>query len=416
MRALGLVALLALGSLLQSHAALRPLDCQLNDFFSRPDISTGLSGKDPAPPSVVATDVAASINSFGFNFFRNVLPTSPNGNIVFSPLSIAAAFSLLHIGAEKDTTTQQEIGVTLQFVSECYPFLLQDILDAYKNEDVAEQLSLATRLYVQERLELKPDFVEEVGEGNVEGTNFEDTDQAMEQINNWVSEQTNGFIDDLIAPGQLDPSTVMALVNALYFKGTWDLKFDVEKTTNMTFNGSNGEAQVEFMKQTQEFKYDMENNVLELPYKNSRFSMIIVLNNPDLDSSFQVDLAADALRVLDQPEFVKVSTEVTIPRFSFEESYDLKQILPELGTERVFTGDAELGVISDAPLFVDTAVHKARIQVNEEGTTAAAATNIGVVALILDEVFTADRPFTFFIRDNENKLFLFMGAYSNVET
>ncbi|CAD7694714.1 unnamed protein product, partial [Ostreobium quekettii] len=237
-------------------------------------------------------------------------------------------------------------------------------------------------------------------------------------INDWVSNQTNGFIDDLISPGQLDSSTLMVLVNALFFKGTWELRFERNNTMNATFFGSNGEAQAEMMTQTQEFRYNRDTQVLELPYVNNRFSMILVLSPEGAESSFLVDTAADQLATtLDKPGFDKLETAVTIPRFAFEESYDLALIMPELGTQRVFTNEAELDAISDVPLKVDTAVHKARILVNEEGTTASAATSAAIRPLnFLRETFTADRPFTFFIRDNENQLFLFMGAYSNVPT
>jgi len=405
------LSLLVLSITIQSYCQLRPDRCSnIDDFVVPTELEPGSppsSGKDAIVADFATpADVAAQINKFGFDFFQQILEGS-DGNAVFSPLSIAAAFSLLHIGAQGET--KAEISNTLHYVSDCYPFFLQDIIAGYDEQSVAEELSLATRLYVAEALDINDDFIDTVGEENVVESSFEDTNEAERLINEWVSEQTQGLIDKILPSGSLSPDTLMALVNALFFKGQWQLQFDPDKTFSREFNSTNGAVETLFMVRSGETLLDRQNLIIELPYKNGRFSMIIAMSNGALGVS---ELAAFGRVFLNEANVQLENTEIHIPKFTFEREYSLHEIMPELNTELVFTNAADLSIISEQGLQVDTGVHKARIEVNEEGTVAAAADALVIVPLQESRPFVVDQPFMFFIRDNQNGLFLFMGSVS----
>lgn len=410
------ITVVVLGVLIQAHGQLHPDGCNNVQKFLSPieaELPIRVAGKDAINLGFESpADVSASINAFGFKLFKQVLEEAPEENVVFSPLSIAAATSLLHIGAAGET--RAEIGHVLEYVSDCYPFLLQDVLKGYEiDETAAEQLAIATRLFRAESLPLKDDFVNVVGKENVEATDFGNPKEAAKEINDWVADRTKGLIDELIPPEGLDSATVMALVNALYFKGKWAVPFDPKFTAQSPFNGTKGMVDTDFMSRTGRTRFDAKNKIVELPYENGRFSMLIVLSSSN-GALTVADIVGAGRFLLESASYEEGEMEVRIPKFSFEKEYNLDRILPQMGMELLFTDFADLSGISDVPLKVDTAVHKARILVNEEGTEAAAATAFTIVPLVAPEEFVADQPFVFVIRDNANGLFLFMGAVSEM--
>lgn len=410
------IAMLVFGALLRSHGLLPPDLCNSADDFLTPTDTprpVSVAGKDTISLDFQSpADISASINDFGFKFFKQVLEEAPEDNVVFSPLSIAATLSLLHIGAAGETRT--EIGQVLEYVSDCYPFLLQDVTKEYAvDELVAEQLAIATRLLIRDSLPLKDEFVNTIGEENVAAANFENPDEAAKEINNLVADVTKGLIEELIAPEQIDVNTVMAIMNALYFKGKWSIPFDPKFTEQSPFNGTKGIVDTDFMSQTGKLRFDEENQIVELPYENGRFSMLILLSS-STGMVTVADIVTAGRLLLESASYKEVEMEVRIPKFNFEKEYTLHEILPRLGMELVFTDAADLSGMAEAPIKADAAVHKAKILVNEEGTEAAAATIVAVVPLLAPKMFVANHPFMFIIRDNANGLFLFMGAVSEM--
>ncbi|XP_009999262.1 PREDICTED: ovalbumin-related protein X-like [Chaetura pelagica] len=263
----------------------------------------------------------------------------------------------------------------------------------------------------------------------LEAVNFKYTEEeAREKINFWVENETNGKIKDLFAAELIDPSTVLVLVNAIYFKGKWAVEFKKEDTKETYFQlNKNEKKTVQMMFQEGYFNMaiidELKMKVIELPYFNNELSMFILLPEvvcedctglEQLERSLTHEkLAAWTSLTRMQPLRVKVY----LPQFKMEESYVLDKTLQEMGIMNVFDwGKADLSGISGKDgLVVSKAIQKSFMEVNEEGTEAVGG--IGLVAMPLcrpiSYEFKADHPFLFFIRHNLTNTILFFGRYSS---
>ena len=240
-------------------------------------------------------------------------------------------------------------------------------------------------------------------------------DNIRQEINRWVSEQTNEKIKNLIAE-PLDPEIRLILVNAIYFKGDWAKKFSTESTHKKKFYRSDGSSvDVDMMHMMKKFHMDyideLNTTVLELPYKGESMSMVIFLPaNKDGLAKLEAGLTASHLMNLRWNQRTYQEVRVALPRFNLEQSASLSETLSDMGMPEVFSGGhADLSKMEGTHnLFLSEVVHKAFIEVNEEGSEAAAATG-GIVILSAPPTFHADHPFLFVIRCNRSKSVLFMG-------
>lgn len=251
-------------------------------------------------------------------------------------------------------------------------------------------------------------------------------EDSRKQINGWVEERTEGKIQNLLAEGIVDSLTRLVLVNAIYFKGNWEKQFDKERTTERPFRINKNETrpvQMMFKKDTFNMTYigDFQTKILELPYVGNELSMIILLPDAIQDGStglerLERELTYEKLMAWISPEMMKtIEVRVSLPRFKLEESYDLKPLLSSMGMPDAFDlGKADFsGISSGNELVLSEVVHKSFVEVNEEGTEAAAATGLVINsyrAMIVPE-FTADHPFLFFIRHNKTSSILFCGRF-----
>ena len=240
---------------------------------------------------------------------------------------------------------------------------------------------------------------------------------ALGTINDWVSNNTHEKIDEII--DHIDPSTMMILINAIYFNCLWEVQFDPKDTYDAPFYKENGTlfAEVDMMKLENNFKVAYSDNfrAVELPYKNKKFSMFHFL--PDEGTPVN-DLAAE----LDGPtwnnwldKFHEISNyNIELPRFEFEFDRSLKEDLKSMGLEIAFTDEADFSGISDTNLLISDVIHKTYIKVNEEGTEAAAVTAVtmDLTSAGPGSVLRFDRPFLFAITENSSKSILFMGKVS----
>lgn len=252
---------------------------------------------------------------------------------------------------------------------------------------------------------------------------------AVRRLNSWVSEETKGKITDFVPPTVITPDTVLAILNAIYFKARWASVFDEEITKDRTFWISEKESrEVPTMYQKEEFAYGETASVqvLELPYMRHGVSMLIVLPKE------RAGLAALERRLSAKDIVSWVSSlapsdkhevEVYLPRFEMETDMDLTRVLRAMGARRMFSSaHADLtGMSSRKPLFISAARHRAGVKVDEEGTEAWAATGFfvslgGKMERPPTKVFRADHPFLFFIMDKSNGVILFMGRVMNPET
>ena len=283
-------------------------------------------------------------------------------------------------------------------------------------------MNIANKLVVQKDFEILKSFENNLKthfKTIVDSVDFKDSAVASE-INKWVSKVTHDKIKKLL-DGPLDDSTRLVLLNAVYFKGLFQTKFLKNQTKEeIFFNGGNTEKKAEMMRRTGKFNYteveQIDSKVLEIPYSGDDISLYIVLPNErqglkklssGLNSWEQIE---DSIRNLRQ-----IEVEVMVPKFKIETSYSLNQVLAEMGMKSVFTPSADLsGIDGKRDLDVSQVIHKAYVEVNEEGTEAAAATAIiaettSVHPIERKPVFRADHPFMFFIRDNRNGMTLFSG-------
>ncbi|XP_053965659.1 serine protease inhibitor 42Dd [Anastrepha ludens] len=343
-------------------------------------------------------------------------------NIIFSPFSIQACAALAFAGASGETADQ--IAEGLKFASNFHPEVaetFQFVFDKYKD---SELLKIANKLYIQEGYLLKADYetsLKESYNAETENVDFAESESTAATINSWVEDKTAGKIKDLVQPATFDALTRLVLLNALHFKGSWANKFDEEETAEDDFWISEEESiKLPFMNKKAKFGYgffeELDCQALEMPYNNSDLSMLVLLPNEreglkslaeKLKSVNLVDLAAN----LDDGDNIVVK----FPKFKVEFEVELTETLKKLGIDKIFSDEAEFSNMLEAPeaLHVSNVFHKAVIEVNEEGTEAAAATAMIMMArcMLVDPQFIADRPFFYAIWNKRN--ILFAGAFVN---
>ncbi|XP_042597704.1 leukocyte elastase inhibitor-like isoform X8 [Cyprinus carpio] len=291
-------------------------------------------------------------------------------------------------------------------------------------------LSLANRLYGEQSYQFVEKFLNDgkrYYEAGLEEVDFKmNSDTERVDINSWVEKNTQGKIKDLLPQGSIDEMTRLVLVNAIYFKGNWEAKFRKKATRDGQFKLNKTQTKpVKMMHQSKEFPLafipEMDSQVLELPYDGKNISMLIILPNEIQDETtglqkLEKALTYEKLMEWTRPEIMhQQEVEVSLPRFKMEETYDMKSLLISMGMEDVFD-EQKVNLSGMSPsndLVLTKVIHKAFVEVNEEGTEAAAAT--GIVArpccYSIPQVFNADHPFLFFIRHNPTKSILFYGRF-----
>ncbi|XP_073702867.1 leukocyte elastase inhibitor-like [Garra rufa] len=291
-------------------------------------------------------------------------------------------------------------------------------------------LSVANRLYGDQSYQFVEKFLNDAKryyEAGLEKVDFiKKSDASRVDINKWVEKKTQGKIKDLLQKGSIDSMTRLVLVNAIYFKGNWERKFPKENTGDGQFKLNKTQTKpVKMMSQKAEFPVvfipEMNSQVLELPYVGKSLSMLIILPNEIQDETtglqkLEKALTYEKLMEWTKPEVMrKQEVQVSLPRFKMEQTYDMKSLLISMGMEDVFD-EMKVNLSGMSPnnnLVVSKVIHKAFVEVNEEGTEAAAATGVVVMnrCLRIPQVFNADHPFLFFIRHNPTKSILFYGRF-----
>lgn len=370
----------------------------------------------------------SSANSlFALELFHTLNESSPTGNIFFSPFSISSALAMVFLGAKGSTSAQ--LSKTLHFDSvEDIHSCFQSLNAAVSKRGASHTLKLANRLYGEKTYNFLSEFLastQKMYGADLAPVDFQHaSEDARKEINQWVKGQTEGKIPELLAVGVVDSMTKLVLVNAIYFKGMWEEKFMKQDTTDAPFrlNKKNTKS-VKMMYQKKKFLFgyisDLKCKVLEMPYQGGELSMVILLPEDIEDEStglkkIEEQITLEKLREWTKRENLEnIDVHVKLPRFKIEESYILNSNLGRLGLQDLFSRNkADLsGMSGSRDLFISKIVHKAFVEVNEEGTEAAAATaGIATFCMLLpEEEFTADHPFLFFIRHNPTANVLFLG-------
>ncbi|XP_028631526.1 leukocyte elastase inhibitor [Grammomys surdaster] len=370
----------------------------------------------------------SSANSlFALELFHTLNESNPTGNVFFSPFSISSALAMVFLGAKGSTAAQ--LSKTFHFDSvEDVHSRFQSLNAEVSKRGASHTLKLANRLYGEKTYNFLPDFLastQKMYGADLAPVDFQHaSEDARKEINQWVKGQTEGKIPELLAVGVVDSMTKLVLVNAIYFKGMWAEKFMTRDTTDAPFRLNKKDTKtVKMMYQKKKFPFgyipDLKCKVLEMPYQGGELSMVILLPENIEDESTGLKKIEEQITLEKLHEWTKrenlenIDVHVKLPRFKIEESYILNSNLGRLGLHDLFSrGKADLsGMSGSRDLFISKIVHKSFVEVNEEGTEAAAAT-AGIVAfcmLMPEEEFTVDHPFIFFIRHNPTANVLFLG-------
>jgi serpin B len=385
----------------------------------------------PQPPDANVVSVVEGTNQFALDLYAK-LGTASDGNLFFSPQSISTALSMTYAGARGDTSLQMGKALHLNLapddLASAQATLIKQLNDAGKNG--LYQLSIANRLWGQQGYHFLEGFLKTLRDdyqADLEQLDFQtQPERARQTINDWVAQATQGKIKDLIPSGLLNEMTRLVLTNAVYFKGKWQQPFKPDATKPAPFFLSAGkQADVPMMYQKQRCrfgKFDLAGQaglqVLELPYQGDELSMVVLLpNQKDGLSALEKQLTVENLKLwttkLSLPE-----VKIWLPKFKLSAEFQLRDVLADLGMPLAFTPHRAdfSGMDGQHDLYISAVVHKAYVDVNEEGTEAAAATGVAVGAMAMPAnppEFRADHPFLFLIRDKKTGCILFMGRMTD---
>jgi serpin B len=357
-----------------------------------------------------------------------------DGNLFYSPYSISLALVMTYAGARGDTA--QQMADTLHFTllpERLHPAFNSLDLELGQRGQGAQgkdaqgfRLNIVNAIWGQKDYQFLDSFLDLLAENYGAGLRILDFINAPEEsritINNWVSDQTEGRIEDLIPQGLIDALTRLVLTNAIYFNAAWQHPFSEDVTKDAPFHLLNeGEVSVPMMSQTELFGYT-EGEVyqaVELPYDGGELSMVVLLPRAGQFGVFEDSLDAQRVEgIIEELEYKQVA--LTIPKFEFESSFSLKKILSTLGMPVAFSGGADFsGMTGNRDLFIADVIHKAFVSVDEAGTEAAAATAVVMPMAMPPEEpvkVTIDRPFVFMIRDIETNAILFVGRIVDPST
>ena len=368
-------------------------------------------------------------NKFSIEIFQAI--NALEENVFLSPLSIYMLLSMVFAGAQGDTETQFKSVLHVTSDQNRYHSAFKKLQSIFQR-DTGSELSVANLLCVHENYQLLEKYiwiVEDNYSGVVWNLNFNAIIETCSKINKWVAEQTHDKIKDVIHT--IEDAAGLILVNAIYFKGAWEMKFKEKDTRDEDFTLNSGDKIfVPMMHQKGKFRWlnEDEFQILELPYKGVRIfgtfehtSMVIFLpRNSNGIEKFEKELTSDKLQsYLDKLSKVwDREIEIYIPKFKIEREFELSKTLYALGLTSAFSDGADFSRIAeDPPRYISQIIHKAFVEVNERGTEAAAVTAVVMLGAAMDmpkpEEFRADHPFLFLLIDSYTRLMLFMGKVMN---
>lgn len=366
--------------------------------------------------------IISANNEFGFEVLKKISEDGEsNGNFMISPVSISLALAMTYNGAEGTTKDAMEetlnlTGLSVDEINTSYKQFIADLISV--DEDV--NLSIANSIWYKESFNVEPDFIsvnQEYFDAEVSALDFVNP-SAVETINNWVSDKTSDLITEIIT--EIEPNTVMFLINAIYFKGTWFYEFEQSATTELPFYlDDGGFVSVPTMNLKGDLDYYSDENLaaVQLPYGRGNYSMILML-------PFGQNTADSLISKLDLVSWNEmVDNFVTayelnlyLPKFTFEYEKELKEILSIMGMEIAFTVGADFANINpNADLYISKVKHKTFIEVNEEGTEAAAVTSVAINELSAGpgSEIKFNKPFVFAITETTTNTVLFVGKVEN---
>lgn len=358
-----------------------------------------------------------SDNKFGLKLFKGIIREEKDKNVFVSPLSVSMALGMTYNGANGETQeamqkTLELSGLTIQQVNESY----KSLIELLSQLDPKVLFQIANSIWYRQEYSFEKEFIDlnkTHFNAEVSGLNFNDPN-APKTINAWVDKNTNGKIKEIVdAP--IDPLMVMFLINAIYFKGFWTYQFDKELTKDDLFTLPDGSKKAcKMMKQKAEFQYfeNADFQAIDLRYGDGDFSMSIFL--PHLDKNIDSLIAKFDQENWDLwiGSFFKHELTLYLPKFTLEYELLLNDVLKSLGMAIAFDPfKADFTKMYKGPesLYISKVKHKTFVEVNEEGTEAAAVTSVGIAMTSVGTVMRVEWPFVFAIRENKSGTILFIG-------
>ncbi|KAM4816357.1 serpin B6-like [Urocitellus parryii] len=369
--------------------------------------------------------------TFALNLLKR-LGEDSSKNVFYSPISISSALAMVLLGAKGTTALQMAQALSLNKSSSSgggdVHQGFQSLLTEVNKTDTQYLLRTANRLFGEKSYDFLSSFKDSCHnfyQAEMEEFDFLNaSEESRKHINIWVAKETEDKITELLSPGSLDEITKLVLVNAIYFKGNWDKQFDKELTGERPFKVSKNEekpVQMMFQKSTFKMTYigEIFTKILVLPYISEELNMIIMLPDELIDLKMvEKELIYEKYIEWTSPDKMdKVEVEVFLPRFKLQENYDLEEVLRSLGMTDAFDevrADFS-GMSSRRDLHLSKVMHKSFVEVNEEGTEAAAATAtvMKMSCMRFTACLCADHPFLFFIQHSRTRGILFFGRVSS---
>ena len=387
------------------------------------------SDKLPDPMKIELRSIESSMiesdQAFAFEFFSHVFEEErkdKDKNFMVSPFSLSMALAMTWNGSANDT--KQAIQNTLKFGDWSdidINSYFKKLSDAFVKTDPSTKLAIANSIWTNEHVKILPDFIshnKKYFNATVQSVNFSDPN-TVKLINKWADDNTKGLIKKVL--DETDPGFLMYLLNAIYFKGIWTSKFDAKNTKEMYFRNDVGEpAKVDMMRQNAHFNYteDETMQMVELPYGNKAFSMMVLLPKED-------NKLTDITKVLQKKEYWEVmkkglhdvDVDLFIPKFKTEYSKRLNTVLIDMGMGIAFNPNNGFSRMSGVESFISFVQQFTYIATDEVGTEAAAVTVVGMFKESSIEpqkiTFKADKPFIYIIQEKSTGSILFMGALKN---
>ncbi|XP_029003187.1 antithrombin-III [Betta splendens] len=407
-------------------------------IYRNPDVGSILSPEPEAVPEATnprVWELSRANSRFALLLYKQLaFGRTPESNIFMSPISVSTAFAMTKLGACNQTLEQImkvfEFDTIKEKTSDQVHFFFAKLnCRLFRKKDSTTELVSANRLFGDKSLsfnETYQNISETVYGAKLLSLNFKENPQkARNTINEWIANKTENRIQDTLPEGALDSTTILVLVNTIYFKGQWKNKFDKDNVYPSKFHISvTRSCSVNMMHQEAKFRYgsfvDEQVQLLEMPYRGDDITMVLVL--PSRSTTLgKVEENLDLKKLTNWLSEMKETTvSVHVPRFKVEDSFSLKEKLQAMGLVDLFSPEkARLpGMLEDGSdgLYISDAYHKAFLEVNEEGSEAAAATVVMAIgrSINLDrEVFEADRPFLLLIRESSINTLLFAGRVAD---
>jgi len=382
-------------------------------------------------PDTTASQLSSLVSgnsAFAFNLYQQ-LTKNNSGNIFYSPYSISTALAMTYAGANGDTATQMANALDFTLPqSQLHPAFNDLALQlasrgqgASGTDGKSFALNIANALWCEKNFNFLPDFLNTLGQNYGAGVNLLDFINSPEPsrvtINNWVSNETNDKINNLIPAGAITPQTRLVLTNAIYFDAAWQNPFSADKTKNGTFNLRDGSiVSVPMMNNEGSYGYTKGSGyqAVELPYSGNQVAMDIIMPDAGNFTHFESNLTADTVSGIIS-NLQNGSLSLTMPKFNFDSSFSLNDALSALGMPIAFSDQADFsGMTGNKDLTIADVVHKAYVAVDEQGTEAAAATGVIMSATaMMQNSLIIDQPFIFVIRDMQTGAIIFVGRVLN---